>query len=163
MRLNGVGFPGAVRFLADLSGVIPTAKESAIRLPIARKPVKPAIPPPEGPSGLPLDEAWTLVTEAADCLWTPEGRKALAYLRGRGLKDATIKAAGLGFTPGVMIPKRDGDRFRESGITIPWIEGDRLSKVNIRRREGSDPKYRQAFSDRPGIYPGRMRSGPTNR
>ncbi len=94
------------------------------------------------------------MTEAADRLWKPAGGKALAYLRRRGLNDETIKAARLGWTPGVMIPTREGDRcFRESGITIPWHDGDRLTKVNIRRPEGSDPKYRQAFSDRPSVYP----------
>jgi len=101
-----------------------------------------------------LDEASTLVTEAAGRLWTPEGTEALAYLHNRGLTDETIRAARLGWMPGVMIPTREGDRcFRESGVTIPWHDGDRLTKINIRRPEGSDPKYRQAFGDRPQIFP----------
>lgn len=34
----------------------------------------------------------------AEWLWSPAGEKCLAYVRGRGWTDATIKAAGLGFT-----------------------------------------------------------------
>ena len=83
---------------------------------------KPASPPPDEPSGLSWDEApSTLVDEATACLWGPGGGSALDYLRGRGLTEATVRAAGLGFTPAVMIPTRAGDRcFRFSGIVIPW-------------------------------------------
>src|SRR5208337_311064 len=63
----------------------------------------------------------TLVDEATACLWGPGGGSALDYLRGRGLTEATVRAAGLGFTPAVMIPTRARDRcFRFSGIVIPW-------------------------------------------
>ncbi len=63
----------------------------------------------------------TLVDEATACLWGPGGGSALDYLRGRGLTEATVRAAGLGFTPAVMIPTRAGDRcFRFSGTVIPW-------------------------------------------
>lgn len=87
---------------------------------------KPAHPvpgarPPDEPSGLCWAEASTLVDEATACLWGPGGGSALDYLRGRGLTEATVRAAGLGFTPAVMIPTRAGDRcFRFSGIVIPW-------------------------------------------
>jgi hypothetical protein len=103
---------------------------------------------------LPLADALALVTEAADRLRTPQGAEALAYLHRRGLTDETIRTARLGVVASVSIPTREGDRcYRESGITIPWQDGDRLEKVNIRRPEGSDPKYRQAFSNRPRIFP----------
>ena len=54
-------------------------------------------------------------------LWTPEGSDALAYLKGRGLTEATIKAARLGWTPRV-IDSRKTDRGpgRRSGVVIPW-------------------------------------------
>jgi len=107
-----------------------------------------------GPSGLPLDEASTLVDEAAGCLWGHGGESALAYLRGRGLTDETIRAAGLGFTFGVSIPTRAGDRcFRFSGIVIPWRDGARLTRIKIRRIDDGKPKYSEAYSDRPLIYP----------
>jgi hypothetical protein len=85
---------------------------------------------------------------------TPEGSDTLAYLKGRGLTEATIKAARLGWTPGVMIPKRDGSGYwRASGVTIPWFDGDRLALVKIRQPEGSKPKYGEAFRDRPTMFP----------
>jgi hypothetical protein len=158
MKLNGVSFPEAVRLVAELAGIVtawggsPRPRPPASQA--ASKRVKPPDRPPEEPSGLPLADALALVTEAARRLWTPAGGKALAYLRGRCLNYETIKAARLGWTPGVMVPTRDGDRcFRESGIVIPWFDGDRLTKINIRRPEGSDPKYRQVFGDRPRVYP----------
>ena len=51
-RVNGIDFPEAVRFLADLVGVNPPSRESSPQ-PVA---VKPATRPPEKPSGLPLQK-----------------------------------------------------------------------------------------------------------
>ena len=85
---------------------------------------KPPAKPPEGPSGLPIDEASSLVAEATERLWAREGRDALTYLHNRGLTDETIKARGLGWTPGAMLPTKDGDRcFEYWGVTIPWMDG----------------------------------------
>jgi len=103
---------------------------------------------------LPLADGLKLVEEAAGRLWTPEGGEALAYLRGRGLTEATIKAARIGWTPRVSIPVKDGARFWDvSGILIPWLDRDRLAMVKIRRPSGSEPKYAEAFRDRPAIFP----------
>ncbi len=155
MKLQGLAFPEAARIAAELSDIVTPSGTTTRPAPRPRPPAPAASPPPERSSGLPLADALALVTEAAERLWTPKGTEALAYLHGRCLSDETIKAARLGWTPRVMIPTREGDRcFRESGITIPWHDGERLTKINIRRPEGSDPKYRQAFSDRPGIFPG---------
>lgn len=94
------------------------------------------------------------MTEAAGRLWTHEGTEALVYLHNRGLTDETIKAAHLGWTPGVMVPFGDGDKaVRRSGWIVPWFDGDRLTKINIRQPEGTEPKYAEAFRDRPGIFP----------
>jgi hypothetical protein len=101
-----------------------------------------------------LAEASALAGDAMARLWTPEGKPALDYLRSRGLSDATIKSVHLGFTPEVWLPTKDGDRyFRFSGITIPSGDGDRLTRIKIRRIDGGQPKYAQAYSDRPLIYP----------
>jgi hypothetical protein len=111
------------------------------------------VSPPGTPSGLALADAIKLIEDAAKGIWTTEGAKALAYLRGRGLNDETIRAARLGWVARVTIPTQGGTRFwRVSGITIPWLDGDRLAMVNIRRLEGT-PKYARAFTDRPVIYP----------
>jgi hypothetical protein len=160
MRLKGVSFPEAIRIVAELSGIVTATGRSASRPPrpaagkVASSPAKAASPQPERSSGLPLAEAMALVAEAAERLWTPEGAKALAYLHGRGLTDGTIRAARLGITPGVMIPTREGDRaWSVRGITIPWFDRDHLTLVKIRRPPGSEPKYIDAFRDRPRIYP----------
>src|SRR5271157_575265 len=153
-RINHCDFPTAVKFLADLSGVIPSSRGTAVRRPPAPAASKTPARPPDQPSGLPLAEASTLVDEAVVCLWGLGGGTALAYLRGRGLTEATIKAAGLGYTPGVMIPTRAGDRaFWFAGIIIPWRAGARLTRIKIRRLDDGKPKYAEAYSDRPLIFP----------
>ncbi|MGO8896767.1 MAG: CHC2 zinc finger domain-containing protein [Isosphaeraceae bacterium] len=163
MRIRAVAFPEAARIAAELSGIVtpsrtttrPAPRTRPPASPTAGKPAKPARTPSERSSGLPMEEASSLVAEAAERLWKPEGTDALAYLHGRCLKDETIKAASLGWTPGVMIPTRDGDRcYRARGITIPWFDEERLALVKIRQPEGSKPKYAEAFRDRPRIFPG---------
>ncbi|MGO9597366.1 MAG: CHC2 zinc finger domain-containing protein [Isosphaeraceae bacterium] len=158
MRINKVGFPEAVRIIADLSGIVAPSGGS----PRPRPPASPAASklekthgrPPEGPSGLPLADALALVTEAADRLWRPEGTTARDYLHGRGLTDETIRAARLGMVASVSIPTREGDRcYQARGVVIPWFEGDRLALVKIRQPEGAKPKYAEAFRDRPRIFP----------
>jgi hypothetical protein len=96
-----------------------------------------------------------LVETAAAYLWTHEGASALAYLKGRGLTEETIRAARLGASPGVTLPTADGARFwQASGIVIPWFAGDRLALVKIRQPEGRQPKYAEAFRERPTLFPG---------
>jgi DNA primase len=154
MRVNKVDFPTAVRFLADLSGVIPPSRGTAVRPPVASVAAKPASPPPDKPSGLPLDEASTLVSEASERLWGPGGEDARAYLRGRGLTDETIKDRGLGYALNAMVPTKDDDRrFLFSGIVIPWRNGTRLTRIKIRRIDDGKPRYAEAYSDRPLIFP----------
>ncbi len=86
--------------------------------------------------------------------YTRQGKRTL-YLRGRGLTDYTIRQARLGWTPCASIPIQDGARFwNVRGIVIPWLDRDRLALVKIRRPEGSEPKYAEAFRDRPTLYPG---------
>src|SRR5262245_42422710 len=124
-RLNpGWTFPEAVAFLTGQP--VPSGGHSKPwkpSKPPATDPVRPSMPtdrppagppakaaerPPGGPTGLPPADALALVTEAEKRLWSPEGRAALAYLEGRGLSPEVIRAARLGWTPRVMLPKRDG-------------------------------------------------------
>ena len=163
-RKNGVTFPEAARIATGLSGIVTPSGTTTRPAPRPRppasaatgKPAKPARTPSERSSGLPTEEASSLVTEAADRLWKPEGRQALAYLHGRGLREETIRAARLGWTPGVMIPtQREDQRWKVRGITIPWFDGERLALVKIRDPDAPKSKrYKEAFRDRPGIYPG---------
>ena len=152
MKLKHCTFPEAVAHLAGKPA--PSGKPTHPRPPAASPPVKTAAGPAKQSSGLPLADALKLVEEAAARLWTPEGGDALAYLRGRGLTEATIRAARLGWTPRVSVPVKDGARLWDvSGITFPWMDRDRLAMVKIRQPEGRKPKYAEAFRDRPAIYP----------
>ena len=131
--VNKCDFPTAVKFLADLAGVASPSR-GATGPPACRvgrppllgaRPRSSASPPARRQTNRPACRGTrspsTLVDEATACLWGPGGGSALDYLRGRGLTEATVRAAGLGFTPAVMIPTRAGDRcFRFSGIVIPW-------------------------------------------
>jgi hypothetical protein len=102
---------------------------------------------------LPLDLDGMVRAGIADPAWLRPERPS--PLRGRGLTEATINAARLGWVRSVMIPKRDGvGYFKASGIAIPWINRDHPTLVKIRRPEGRTPKYVEAFRDHPRIYPG---------
>src|SRR5271157_6165944 len=155
MKLQGVAFPEAARIAAELSGIATASGKSPRPTQRPRPPAPAASPPLERSSGLPLADALTLVTEAADRLWKPEGTEALDYLHGRCLTDETIKAARLGWTPCAMVPTRDGDRcYPVRGVVISWFDRDRLALVKIRDPDAPKPKrYKEAFRDRPGIYP----------
>jgi hypothetical protein len=97
----------------------------------------------------------SVVEDATEQLWKPEGADALAYLHGRGLKDETIKSARLGWTPGLMLPTRDGkSSYRVSGVVIPWFNRGRLALAKIRRTWNREPSYIEVFRDRPLIFPG---------
>jgi hypothetical protein len=111
--------------------------------------------PAEQASGLPLTDASKLVEAAQKALWTPEGKDALEYLRGRGLSDETIKAARLGWTPNASVPIEGGVRYwRVAGVVIPWQDQGRLTLAKIRRLGAfKGPKYIEAYRDRPGICP----------
>ena len=53
-----------------------------------------------------------------------------------------------------MVPDSNGDKAkRRCGWVIPWFDGDRLAKVKIRQPKGTEPKYAEAFRDRPAIFP----------
>lgn len=153
IKSSGSTFPEAVRHVAELCGLGPSSVKMQPTN-VARASRAPARPP-ERPSGLPLAEAVDFVAESALRLWTAKGDEALTYLQSRGLSDETIHAARLGYASNVAIPKKSGSGiFRASGVVIPWFDGDRLAMVKIRQRDGIDPKYIEAFRDRPRIYPG---------
>ena len=168
MRLRGVGFPEAVRIVAELTGiVVPSSEPTRRRLPARSGPsrsskppagptVRAAEKPPSGPTGLPPPDALRLVDEAAERLWTPEGRAALANLEGRGLTPEAIKAARLGWADKIRMPKRYGSgTWPLAGIVIPWVESGRLTRIKVRRIGWfRGAKYIEAFSAGWRVYPG---------
>jgi DNA primase len=115
MRVKGWTFPEAVRWLAEQSGIVTPppsgGRTMSPRPPAARMPAKAPERPAAQSSGLPLADALAVVVDAEKRLWLPEGHAALEYLRGRGLTDAAIRKARLGWTPGVSIPVKDGTRY----------------------------------------------------
>ena len=146
MRLRNLTFPEARSFLAG--GPAPVGKtRPGPRPPAPARDDRPVRPPAE-PTGLPEADALALVEDATARLWTPEGADALSYLTGpdRCLSPETIRAARLGWTPGVSVPTRDGDRsFSASGVVIPWFAGDQLALVKVRQPPGRKPKYAEAY------------------
>lgn len=110
------------------------------------------------------------IKKAADELWRPGGEPALNYLRGRGLEDRSIWAAWLGYNPSdVYEDPKDWDLEREAriwiprGITIPWVIGADIWRLNVRRSlpQGSDENkyigpagYKQGLYGASGIKPG---------
>lgn len=130
--------------------------------------------------GAPPSKKWqeaahSLIERAEKYLWhpkSPEGQQALAYLRGRGLKDETIKKTRLGY-----VPLKDGrwyvgefekwgvnpDELREDqrakggvrvpdGILIPWMEGSTVWKLCL-KRPGQIMSYGQVMgSSDGGLY-----------
>jgi hypothetical protein len=160
MRRDGLTFMEAAARIDPLIRVgshkapgRPEARPVASPRPTVPTPTRPAAAKPEtAGSMLSRDRAAALVDEAASRLWSPEGVEALAYLRGRGLTDETIRAARLGWT-GPM----DELIGRPRGVVIPWSEGGRLVLVKLRQPEGARPKYRECYRDPgrpPRLYPG---------
>jgi hypothetical protein len=151
MRIEGLSFPEAIDRLTGRSTPSGTTRPR----PSPKAPPEPK--PPAGPSGMPLAAAMALVVESEARLWSPEGKDALAYLtRSRALHGATIRAARLGWTPGIGIPRKEGGTYKVRGIVSPWFDGDRLALVKIRQPEGDRQKYAEAFRDRASLYPGRQ-------
>lgn len=143
MRIKGLTFPEAIRFLAG--------EAFPSRGPGPRPKPRTIPPRPPEPAKMSPAEAESLVAEAERRLWLPEGSEALEYLRGprRRLRDETIRAARLGVIT-------EGRRGSPAGIVIPWFAGSAITLIKVRRPDGAKPKYLEAFRDRArhvGIYP----------
>lgn len=94
-----------------------------------------------------------------DILWTEQGQAALAYLRGRGLRDETIKAARLGYNPALI--RQSAEKWGRKqhgrlskGIVLPWFIGADLWRITIRDeqiQEGEN-RYKQVAGGSNGLY-----------
>lgn len=121
-----------------------TPGKTPTRTPPATPP-DPCDPPSEHWQG----RAMQFVTASMSALWSDAGGRALAWLHGRGLTDATLDAAGIGYHTGN--PENEPREvwgldaagkpvWTPRGVVIPWTIGGDLWRVNIRRPAG-DPKY----------------------
>lgn len=101
------------------------------------------------PMAQPPDAAWQakarlVIDEARDRLWSPEGQRALGYLVWeRGLSEKIIRLAQLGYLPGAPTAWREIDGLHvPCGILIPWIVGDAVWGIKVRRAAG-ERRYQQ--------------------
>ncbi len=90
-------------------------------------------------------------------LWSPRGKHALAYLRGRGLNDATIQKAMLGYHPTEAsgLAREWGKLVRlPQGIVIPWFFKGAVWRLTIRdeRVAAGAGRYRQITGGSNGLY-----------
>lgn len=125
-----------------------------------RRPAAPRRAVHLGPPGTAWQRRAAVVAcEAEETLWTPCGARALAYLRGRGFAEATIRGARLGYVPQDRredsaawgLPGAHGPVQLPRGVAIPWRAGGAMWAANIRRPAG-DPKYIQIAGGRKGLY-----------
>jgi hypothetical protein len=150
MLVKGITFPEAKAFLTGrpaTPGRGPDARQVQVQK--VQNPGGTTVLDPDqarpGPSGMAPEAAAALVADAAARLWAPEGRAALAHLRGRGLRDETIRAARLGSIARAMARRQDGSTFPVAGIVVPWYAAGRLVLVKVRQPDGRRPKYAELF------------------
>ncbi len=142
MKRKGIRFPEAVTFLAGGS----SSERAPATTPSTARDGRVPKPPPM-PSEEWIADAVKNIEEAESRLWSSRGVKALDYLRGRGLTDATIQRARLGLIL----------QAQPTGVLIPWFdETGRPTLLNVRRLNGEQPKYLALpGSRRGGLYPAR--------
>jgi hypothetical protein len=148
MRLERLNFPAAVRYLVSRAPGWERPEASW-------RPPSPRRPSTGEPRGFSPTGARELVEVSRGRLWSPEGEPYRRWLHLRGLTDATIRAAGLGWASMATFPAGGvaGRTFGASGIVIPWFDGDRLAMVKIRQPSWRKPKYVEVYRDTPRVYP----------
>ena len=141
-RRDGLGFRDACE---QLEVDIPEQRDGHQQQPIKEPAKVKGLCPPSATWQV---QGRRFVEQARECLWSEAGIRALEWVRGRGLEDATIQVAGLGFNPEDQREEPEVWGFETDhkaiwlprGIVIPWEIGGELWRVNIRRPQG-EPKY----------------------
>lgn len=137
-RRQGLDFPTAAQRLIEMAGLGYTLGV----------PAQPPPPPPHLTIAVPPDHDWQMaaravVEEAEANLWGPDGERPRNYLAARGLTRFTARCAFLGWipgAPGTWVRMHDLDM--PAGIVIPWLEGENIWGIKVRRSAGN-PKYVQ--------------------
>jgi hypothetical protein len=161
MERNGWTFAEALADVARRAGIeLPEKGEQPARSPLPPRPLSPhtarRLAPPPG--------AWQqrgqeLLTAAQAHLWSEAGRLGLDELHRRGLTDATIRWAGLGWNPADVWDEPaawgfSGGRkiWLPRGIVIPWLIAGQLWRIRVRRPDEelgeADSRYIS-----PRVYP----------
>ncbi len=157
---EGLGFLGA----CELLGIDPGRTSQRL----TPAPVAARDEPPPRPW---QERAAAVLQQAQRILWSPHGRRALAYLRARGFSEDTIRTAQLGYIPLVSDGKwfkDDGRRWGTAdeqgrgasiwlpeGVLIPWDADGQLWKLSVRRLSSlkdGDARYVQITGSREGCY-----------
>lgn len=123
-----------------------------------RRTVTPDMPQPLATDKVALTDdeyqhsARSFCSDCFDALWSKDGAKVVEYLKQRGISEAVIERYGLGFNPdSVTMQWGSQEVYLSRGIVIPWIIGNKIWKVNIRRSTG-DSKYLPAAGGANGLY-----------
>lgn len=100
------------------------------------------------------------VDQAAATLWTTAGEKARDYLARRGLQEETLRVWRVGFQPSDQFEPverwgLDGKAvFLARGIVLPWLRGDTVDQVKVRRAvvRPDDEKYASIRGGHPLLF-----------
>jgi DNA primase len=155
---------GAIKWLMEYHGMSYQDARCALKLdpsdlnqPKQDLPVQQPVHPPDG---IWQARAVQLIERAESCLWNGRGQDALTWLRARGLKDETIRAARLGYIPKnesktYYVDKAElwGDprnnstpvHIHSDSILIPGLIASKVWYLKMRLLNRHDPKdkYRQ--------------------
>jgi len=149
----GCGATGdVITWLREREGL--TFEEACERLGAVDLPDRPVIVKRQGatdegpPPAQWQERALDLVETGQAALWGDLGSKALAWLRNRGLKDATIKLWRLGYN---AADHRGQLGWLPRGITIPCEVDGVLWYVKIRRPVGQ-PKYQNITGGKGALF-----------
>lgn len=111
---------------------------------------RPAPPPPTPAYQAPAGDWQTWAKQAVECavlnLWGDPGKKALEYLRRRGLRDETIKRFKLGYCTG----GKWGELYIPRGVLIPCEAGGEVWYLKIRLLPGVPCKCQRCKAPMPG-------------
>ncbi|MBI1256410.1 MAG: hypothetical protein GC204_02965 [Chloroflexi bacterium] len=135
MRYHDFTFPAACEYLTH--GDLPRTRQIERAAPQLE-------PRSEPPSTAWQTTAQQIADQAVERLWSSEGRRALTYLRTeRGLDEAIIRAARLGFIPGTPYEWKTINGLKvPCGISIPWYADDAIWGIKVRRSSG-EQRYQQ--------------------
>ena len=141
MALNNQKFPQAVEALVGTICSTNTNGDEIRRAPPTKQ--REIL---RAPTGRWQEQAQLFVERGVECLWSCDGARALAWLRGneRNLTDETIRKWGLGYNPADSfveysdwdVDRSEGKLWLPRGIIVPCFIGGRLWRVKVRRASG---------------------------